>query len=380
MPPWAKLLLFASVTAALYVVTARLGLALAMPPERKATAVWLPSGIALAALLLVGYRVWPGIWLGAFLGNLWDTLEPANAGAFGTHLSISFSIASGSTLQALLGACLLRRWLGSNTSLDRARSVFQFVGVAMLMCMVGATIGVTALVLAGFMPWTQYGSHWWTWWLGDTVGILVVTALILAWSKPVWAERSARRLFEAGLLAGLLLGVGLFVFGGWSPWGPVTGALTYVTVPLLVWATFRFGQHGAMAYVLLISGIAVWGTVHGDGPFVQKTLNESLLLLQTFVGVLAMTVLTLAGVLAERRQSERTKAVLISRLENALHEIRTLRGLIPICAWCKNIRNDEGCWEQLEEYLRDHTEAKFSHGICPDCAKSRLTQELSDGS
>ena len=375
LPGWAKALALIAATAALYVFTARMGLALAMPPEKKATAVWPPSGIALAALLLAGYRVWPGIWLGAFLANLWDVSAPANVASFGTHLVVSSGIATGSTLQALLGCYLLHRWVGNETSLDRARNVFQFVAIALLVCLVGATVGVTVLVLADLTQWPQYVFSWWTWWLGDSVGILVLTPLLLVWNKPAWLEPNARRLLEASLLSALLVGVGLFVFGGWAPWGLVTAALTYMTVPLLVWAAFRFGEHGAMAALLLVSGMAVGGTVHGHGPFVHKTLHDSLLLLQTFVGVLAVTVLALTGALAERRRADQVKAALISQLEEALDEIKTLRGLIPICAWCKSIRNDEGSWEQLEAYLRDRTEAEFSHGICPQCAQRRLDSE-----
>ena len=120
-----------------------------------------------------------------------------------------------------------------------------------------------------------------------------------------------------------------------------------------------------------MSKIAVWGTAHSHGPFVQATLNESLLLLQTFMGVLAVTTLSLAGVLTESRQAEQARLRAIQELERALNEIKTLRGLIPICAWCKRIRNDAGLWEQLEGYLRDHTEAEFSHGICPECLDER---------
>jgi hypothetical protein len=123
--------------------------------------------------------------------------------------------------------------------------------------------------------------------------------------------------------------------------------------------------------LLLVSKIAVWGTSHGHGPFVQPTLNESLLLLQTFVGVIAVTTLALAGVLNERRVAENAKTTAIGELERALNEIKTLRGLIPICAWCKKIRNDAGSWEQLEAYLRGHTEAEFSHSICPECVAQR---------
>lgn len=150
---WSKHLVIVFALAALYVVTARLGLTLALPPENKATAVWPPSGIALAAVLLVGSRVWPGIWLGAFVANVWDFFDPANAFSLAAHLVVSCGIAVGSTLQALLGAAPLHRWIGGQSPLDRARSVFQFVGVALLMCLVASTIGVTTLCVAGFAAW-----------------------------------------------------------------------------------------------------------------------------------------------------------------------------------------------------------------------------------
>jgi integral membrane sensor domain MASE1 len=358
-------------TVVLYVVTARLGLKLALPPEKKATAVWLPSGIALAVILIGGYRFWLAIWLGAFLANFWDYFDPANNISLSAHLVLSYGIAAGSTLQPLLGAFLVRRWIGQESLLDGARSVFQFIGITLLACLVASTVGVTTLMLTGFAAWSKYAFAWWTWWVGDTIGILIVTPLILSWSKITPFNWRPRRVGEAALLVALLLGVTWFVFAGWSPWGIVTSTLGYLTVPLLVWATFRFGRPGATASLLLVSKVAVWGTAHGHGPFVQQTLHESLLLLQTFVGVLAVTTLALAGVLAERRRAEQAKLGAIEQLERALHEIKTLRGLIPICAWCKKIRNDTGSWEQLEAYLRDHTEARFSHGICPECIEKR---------
>src|SRR5262245_9164889 len=102
-----------------YVATARLGLTLALPPEGKATAVWPPSGIAFAAILLLGPRVWPGVWLGAFIANIWDYFDPTNSRPLATHFWVSYCIAVGSTLQPLLGAYLLRRWVGSSAFLDR---------------------------------------------------------------------------------------------------------------------------------------------------------------------------------------------------------------------------------------------------------------------
>ena len=371
LPPWTKSVILILATVVLYVATARLGLGFALPPEKKATAVWLPSGIALAAILIGGYRIWPGVWLGAFIANVWDVFGPDNQFSVGAHLAVSCGIAVGSTLQPLLGARLLHRWIGSEVVFDGARSAFKFAGITLLTSLVASTIGVMMLMITGFAPWSKYAFAWWTWWVGDIIGILIVTPLVLSWSTPPSFAWDRRRALEAAVLLALLLGVALFVFGNWQLWDVVAGTLTYLTVPLLVWSTFRFGQHGATAGVLLVSKIAVWGTTQGHGPFVQPTLNESLLLLQTFVGVLAVTTLALAGVLAERQRAEDAKAGAIQQLERALHEIKTLRGLIPICAWCKKIRNDAGSWEQLEAYLRSHTEAEFSHGICPDCLEKR---------
>jgi len=371
LPTWAQSLILATATVVLYVATARLGFTLALPPENKATAVWLPSGIALAVILLGGYRIWPGVWLGAFIANAWDIFDPANTFPVGAHLAASCGIAVGSTLQPLLCAFLLRRWIGQEHLFDGARSAFKFTGITLLAGMVASTIGVTMLVVTGLAHWSKFGFAWCTWWVGDTIGILLVTPLVLSWTKPLQFRWEPRRVAEAALLVGLLLGVSLVVFAGTTHWGVIAGSLTYLTVPLLVWGSYRFGQHGATAGLLLVSKIAVWGTALGYGPFVQPTLNESLLLLQTFVGVIAVTTLALAGVLTERRRAEHAKTVAIQQLERALHEIKTLRGLIPICAWCKKIRNDAGSWEQLEAYLRDNTEDEFSHSICPECAEER---------
>jgi integral membrane sensor domain MASE1 len=214
---------------------ARLGLTLALPPEGKATAVWAPSGIALAAVLLKGRLVWPGIWLGAFLGNFWDYFTSADDFSLATHLVVSGGIATGSTLQALLGAYLLQRWVGRRNPLGQARTVFQFVIVVLFICLVASTIGVTTMALAGFASWANYGFNWLTWWIGDTAGIFIVTPLILAWSEPPQFVWQLERLAEAGLLLGLVVIVALWVFSGWQPWGIDTRLMAYMTVPPLEW-------------------------------------------------------------------------------------------------------------------------------------------------
>ncbi len=305
-----------------YVVTARLGLALALPPERKATAVWPPSGIALAAVLLLGRRAWPGVWIGAFLANLWDYFGQRQGFPLATHFLVSSSIATGSTLQALLGASLLRRGREEGWSLASAREVFRFFVIGLLMCLVAASIGVGTLCLAHFAPWGRFGFIWWTWWIGDTTGVLLVTPLLLAWSRSRSPAPGPRRLAEAATIALVLAGIAWMVFGGIRLWGGGANYFLYLTVPPMVWATYRFELRGAATALVLVSGVAAWGTAAGHGPFLRDTLNGSLLLLQTFMAVLTVTVLTLAGVLEERRRGEEAQARLIDQLRRTRSEAR----------------------------------------------------------
>jgi PAS domain S-box-containing protein len=356
LPPWLKHLALLLALSTLYVITARLGLTLALPPGDKATAVWPPSGIALAALLLLGYRLWPGIWLGAFLANFWDFFTPDNDFSLTTHLLASGGIAVGSTLQPLLGAYLLRRCLGQQSPLEGAGSVFWFLGVGLLMYLVAATVGVTTLYLAGFTSLAVYPLNCWTWWLGDVLGVLMVTPLALAWWRK-GPERAwgSRRIAEAGVLLGVLLMVEWWVFGGWELWGIDSRFLVYLTVPPLVWAAFRFGARGATLGLLLVTGIAVWGTAQGHGPFAGETLNESLLL-QTFMGVLTVMTLILVGVLTERqrteRESQRAREGLTDFIENAAVGLHWV-GPDGAILWANQTELDLLGYRQ-EEYIGQH--------------------------
>jgi PAS domain S-box-containing protein len=312
--------------AAVYIATARLGLLLALPPEKKATAVWPPSGIALAALLLLGFRVWQGVWLGAFLANMLDYFSHDNQFSLTAHLLVSAGIATGSTLQALAGSFLIRRWIGPGSPFDRAAHAFTFAGVAMLMCLIAATCGVASLYLGGFAPGRAVGFIWWTWWLGDMTGVLTVGALLLTWSHRPRFVREPRRLMEAALFLALLLALASAIFGIMSPVVTLPTPLAYLTVPFLVWATFRFGLHGAATTLFLLSAVAVLGTAQGTGPFTQPTVQASLLLLQVFMGAIAVTALVMAAVLNERRTAE-------ARMGESEERHRLLTEALPHMVW-----------------------------------------------
>ncbi len=277
---------------------------LTLPPENKATALWPPAGIALAALLLYSHRVWPGVWLGAFLANFWDGFNAVNPFPLSAHLFVSGSIATGSTLQALAGNFLVRRFTGSVRPFQQVAHTFAFAGVSMLMCLIAATFGVAGLYVAGFAPAKTITFIWWTWWLGDMMGVLTVGSFILTWSRRPSVDWHPLRLAEATLLLLLLSTLTCVIFGILSPIPGRLTPLTYLVIPFLLWATFRFGLHGAATGLVPVSALAVVGTAQGTGPFVQPTVESSLLLLQVFMGVLSITMLVMAAVLTEREEAE----------------------------------------------------------------------------
>jgi signal transduction histidine kinase len=277
--------------AAAYIISGKLGLQLAFL-NISATPVWPPVGIALAALLLWGFRLWPGIALGAFITNL------LTQGTVWTSLGI----AAGNTLEPVLGAFLVARYAHGRFALRRLDDIFRLVlFAALLATTVSATFGVSSLALGGFVQ--SFWPVWLTWWLGDATGVIIVTPLLLAWfigGRPRWP---VWRFAEAALLLLVTVFLALVAFGGLWPLDSRPYPLSFITIPPLLWAAIRFGRRGVTTAILLLSGITIWGTLNGYGSFVRPSPNESLLLLQAFIGVMAVTVLALAAVIGEVRRA-----------------------------------------------------------------------------
>ncbi len=273
--------------AAVYFAAAKLGLLLASV-HASATAVWPPTGITLAAFLVLGYRIWPGAFLGALLANV--TTEGS--------LATSLGIATGNTLEGLIGALLVNRFAGGRHALDRAADILRMAVLAALVSTTAsATFGVTSLALGGFAEWARFGDIWLTWWLGDAAGALIVAPALLAWCASPAVRWSRAQAVEAALMGLSVALVGLVVFRASFP-------LAYLCAPLLMWPAFRFGQRETATAIPVLSAIAVWGTLNGHGPFATDSQNESLLLLQSFMAIIAIVTLPLGAVVAERRRAE----------------------------------------------------------------------------
>jgi hypothetical protein len=193
---------------AAYLAAAKVGLILAFI-HASASAVWPPTGIAIAIFLVLGLRMWPAIFSGAFVANV------TTAGSVATSLGIAL----GNTLEGLLAASLVNRFAGGRHAFDRPEDVVKYAALAgMGSTMVSATVGVTSLALGGYAPWALLKSIWFTWWLGDAVGAIVVAPLLVLWANdPVCRRWYRPMLLEAALLLGVLVLVGQLVFGS-GPW------------------------------------------------------------------------------------------------------------------------------------------------------------------
>jgi signal transduction histidine kinase/ActR/RegA family two-component response regulator len=328
-------------TATVYFGAAKLGLAMATVAE-QVSAVWPPTGIALA-LALLAPRCWPGITLGAFLAHA-TAREPVwTAGA----------IAMGNTAEALVGAWLLRR-AAFNASLGRLTDVLRLIILAAFgSTIVSATTGVLSLCGGGVQSWATFGRLWPVWWIGDAMGDLVMAPLVLVWLSSSPLRLQPRRVAEAGMLLVALVTASLIVFTWHGGTGTEGYPLLYAIFPFVIWSALRFGQPGTTAVTFVASSLAIWGTVNGLGPFATRSANESLLLLQVFMALVAITALLLGAAIAERDAAERSRvhelhqraahladadrhkdeflATLAHELRNPLAPIRNAAELLRLC-------------------------------------------------
>ena len=281
------------ILAVIYFIAGKLGLMLASL-HASASPVWPPAGIALAGLLLLGYRAWPGIFIGAFLVNV------TSAG----NVATAFAIATGNTLEALVGAWLVNRFAGGTNVFDRPQGVFKFALAAGISTIISPALGVTSLALAGFADWANYGAICLTWWLGDVTGDLVFTPLVLLWSVASKRRWNKKEVAEVGALLLLLVLLSGVVFGGWPGVSARNYPIVLICGPIVIWTAFRFTQRETATGIFILSAIAVWGTLHGFGPFVRETENQSLLALQWWTAVLSITAMALSAGMAERRRVE----------------------------------------------------------------------------
>lgn len=300
-----------------YVIFGKLGLLLAIPSPGSA-ALWLPSGICLAAVLLRGNRVWPGIFLGEFLMGL----------SLGGSIPRLLVIGAVNTSEALLAAYLINKIARGVEAFynpgDFLRFVFFGAALPTALC---ATIGVHFLYVGSFSTWHDFWVAWSVWWVGDVLGMIIATPFLVLLFGPRHHSLGLPEQFElTALLAGLGV-VCVLIFGPHTlAWVPRSG-LIYLCAPFLVWSALRFCPLEAAGATLMVSGFALWGCVNGFGPY-GNTASASFFI-AGYLAVTGATTMTIAA--ASAQQKTETENVLgmyhvLKELKDG--EVRALQGTV----------------------------------------------------
>ncbi|MBA3710020.1 MAG: MASE1 domain-containing protein, partial [Planctomycetes bacterium] len=250
-------------------------------------------GIALAGMLGIGPRLWPWIFASAFLVN---AITSGN-------IPTSLGIAGGNAAEAVAGWWLVTRFADGRQAFDRPSRVFQVVPLVLAASAVSASIGVAMLSLGGILGASSLSEVWTTWWLGDAMGAIVACPLIVLWANDWRLRWSVRGAGEGALVLIAAAAVGMLVFGGLDSMVPIDHSLVFLCLLPILWAAMRFGPRESAAVPILIMAIAVEGSSHGKGPFIQPSVNATLLL-QLFMAITTITGLALAAMVAERRRLE----------------------------------------------------------------------------
>jgi PAS domain S-box-containing protein len=301
-----------------YYLTAKLGLTFAFEGT-NASPVWMPSGIALAAVLILGYRVWLAIFIGAFWANF--QAFPDSGLSFASISLLSAVTAAGNTVEALVGALVISRLSNHKQPLETMKGTTLFI-------VAGALLATIIAAIVGSLSFCLFTNHWMVfdhmllnWWFGDTLGILILAPIILNWHNLKATDWNLIKLIELAAFIGVMFFTSYLIF--FTKYN-----LIYLFIPVLLWPIFRFGKFETSLVVLSISGLSIWSIAHHN---ISNTLqqNDSILVIQSFIGVVAITFLVLSSVLNERKRMQ-------SSLQESLIKYRTLLENLPQKIFVKN--------------------------------------------
>lgn len=330
-------------------------------------AVWPPAGLLLGSLLSSPRKEWllpMGVAGGAMFITLLAGQMAVTTAAAITALTIIETVAIVLVLARIIP--------------DRRVSIARMADVGWFVMTAVAIPLLSGLVVAGgtvMVADAAFVTTWRAWWFAHTLGFVLFAPAVIAVieGRRAFGSGTREQLIETALVLGLAALVAVLVFEGRDP--SVMRVPAYVLPPLL-WAAFRLAPGGAAITLPTLCMIALWNTAQGDGPFSQAvtTVGEWILRAQGSMGATSVSVLLVSAVVAERNQTARERAALLTELQNALAEIKTLQGLIPICAWCQKVRDDAGFWQGIEAYVQTHADVTFSHSICPECSQDVHTE------
>ncbi|WP_414622493.1 MASE1 domain-containing protein [Calothrix sp. CCY 0018] len=285
-----KILIASLVIPAIHLCLCKICLLLSF--QNGSSAIWLSAGLYLASFLLLGYRILPALFVGALIAN--------SVFFYKDDFVTSSLIAICNVADPFIASILIKRFIKNKKILNYSQNIFKFFILIIPTPIVITTLAVATLCMRGIVPWTIYKEVWQGWFTSVIAGILIVTPGMLEWFQRTEQREPLKRekISELGLLIISFIFISWIAFGQGYP-------LEYMMIPLLIWSAFRFGERESTILVVIVSGIAVFGTVRGFGSFAKLgSVNQSLLLLQSFICVIAVTTYVLCAVINENRQAQ----------------------------------------------------------------------------
>ena len=293
--------------------------------DKSALPTWPPAGVAFALLLLMGRQAWPGITIGSLIASVMSYWNEASLSAQAVIVISSFT-AVAHTFEALIGCWLVKYWIKDEYPFMTSKGAFQFLFVAVIMCLIGATIGSGILYLMDVITKEGILKASISWLVGNGVGVLLFTPLIISLARSNSLRFSSEKALEIGLFLIGTLGI-VFLLQVEYFSATLVRALPFLILPFFLWLAFRFQLSVAMGGVLVVSLLAIYYTVSNYGPFVLSESYYSMLLLQIFIGVMSVSTLVLSATVKERTVAQQTLLEFNENLEgkvlertHALHE------------------------------------------------------------
>src|SRR5262252_128559 len=298
-----------------YFVLAKSGLALALI-HPSASPIWPPTGFALAAIVLWGYRAWPAIFFAAMIANATTT------GSIGTAISI----ATGNSLEALVGAAVINVWSNGRDTFSSPNTVAKFAVICVVLATpISATVGITTLVIAGYAEWANFANIWLTWWLGDMIGALVVTPVVVLCALSDARAFRSTELTKSAAVISLAVAVGFIAFNPLFKQSQHPDTLGFLAVLPLLWAALHRGPRDTAIASFILAGFSIWGTFSAAGPFAPASLNDAFLSVLVFLISVSVPSLALSADVAMRKTIEenlrRTHTELDRRVEMRTAEL-----------------------------------------------------------
>src|SRR5215475_7855279 len=327
-----------------YFVLAKSGLALALI-HPSASPIWPPTGFALAAIVLWGYRAWPAIFLGAMIANASTT------GSIGPAISI----ATGNSLEALVGAAVINVWSNGRDTFSTPNTVAKFAVICVVLATpISATVGITTLAIAGYAEWANFANIWLTWWLGDMIGALVVTPVVVLCALSDARAFRRTELTKSAAVISLAVAVGFIAFNPLFKHSDTLDTLGFLAVLPLLWAALHRGPRDTAIASFILAGFSIWGTFSAAGPFAPASLNDAFLSVLVFLISVSVPSLALSADVAMRKTIEENLRRTHRELDRRV-EMRTAELAAANQALRDEVSRRAGTEKELRESLQQQT-------------------------